>query len=896
MLLVMQEEEYYMDPQEIIANFKIDIASSKATVISYLKVFLQKLVPQEADVMVKKFVETYEKSLRLHEKEDQTDLARYYRLIMEFKPTLAGILLSGKDIDLICDTIVQQFNIILDRMRRQINEGKPQRKSLGANGLQKPPSRQLQYYCSVCKQVFPIPPEMQAKLLNSDEKLPLPKHHDKEMILKISDPEEASISETESGQKMKIEIYPAELLMQHVNSTESNAEYLNLLSVGIDVGTSTTHLVFSRLSLKRERSLFNMSNRFVLVNREVIYQGRIIFTPLLDVNTIDIEGVIKFCEEEYKRANISPEQVDTGAVIVTGETAKKKNAALIVQRLSSESGKFVSASAGPNFESVLAAMGSGMVDLSRRKQNTILNVDVGGGSSKLAIISKGNILSTSSINIGGRLMGIDEDLSIWRIDEPCEVVLQGLGMKYRVGDTIPEKDVKLIAREQAKTLLEVMRGPATSPLAQQLMMTHDLDFSLPIDEISFSGGISEMIYEIRILNQQGQLKAPDKHSAIPYEDMGWYLADEIVKLMDETKTPLIEPTHKIRATVIGAGAFSLSVSGSTCYHDPSIPLPIDNVPVVKITMNFREMLVGGEKELQRFKEVVAQALNNFNLIEGEDKFVLYFNDITIRANLDVFSKALESIYPNSIKNKKLIIIILGFDGAKMLGLTLKRETSIQENLFCLDELNLEDGDWIDIGPPLRESQAFPITIKSLVFDQPHPTQEEQERLKSEKVSAVQNETADLETQPLATPQLQKRENADSQTSGTVLDREKIAMEFKHFQAEHEGYEILLILSKEGRLEYITDESFCSPEEARDIYKAWQGHESAFLIGKKRFPILSWADLQFAARTMSDKSIIVGTKTKSNRYVLMNVVPGTEWKPNVASFAVKEVHRWSWDLV
>jgi ethanolamine utilization protein EutA len=385
--------------------------------------------------------------------------------------------------------------------------------------------------------------------------------------------------------------------------------------------------------------------------------------------------------------------INTGAVIVTGETAKKQNAAEIVRRLSTESGKFVSASAGPNFESLLGAMGSGAADLSREKQNTILNVDIGGGTSNLSISLKGDVISTSCINVGGRLLGIDDNFRIWRIDRPSEVVMEALNMKYKIDDIIPEEDVRIIAREYAKALLEVMRGPATNTIAKKLMMTEDIDFSIPIDEISFSGGVAEMIY--------------DKNDGTTYNDIGMYLAEEIKSLTSEYNLPLIEPENKIRATVIGAGAFSLSVSGSTCYYDETIKLPILNIPVVPVNIDLRE---------ETLKEKVDMALNNFDLKEGEDIFALYFKDLINPNDLSKFAKEIEKSLPISVANEKLILIILGFDGAKMLGITLRNETSIKNNIFCLDELNLEAGDWIDIGAPLKDGEAFPVTIKSLVFN------------------------------------------------------------------------------------------------------------------------------------------------------------------------------------
>jgi len=693
-----------------IADFKIKVDTTKWGIIEVLKMIFMKDSPKDAESLVESFTKKYENLLQEHEQEDKTDLSRYYRLIMEFKPALASIVKPGKKFDDMCDIAVNQFNVALNRIRRQINDNKERKqKKKGPILPGSSKSIDLSYFCTICEQEFEIPSDIKTKLLNSSQKMELPKHHEKEMEIRIKRPKkEESTTKNDSDDDDKIEIYPAELLMGHLDSTESNVEYLKILSVGIDVGSSTSHLVFSRLTLRRETSFFNMSNRFFLVDRELIYEGNIIFTPLIDRNTIDIEAIIKFCEEEYNRAGITPEMVDTGAVIVTGETAKKQNAAEIVRRLSSETGKFVSASAGPNFESLLGAMGSGTVDLSRKKQNTILNIDVGGGTSNLAISSKGIVHSTSCINVGGRLLGIDEDFKIWRIDGPSEIVMEDLNMNYKIDDIIPEEDVRSIAREYAKALLEVTRGPATSKIAKTLMMTEDLDFSIPIDEISFSGGVAEMIYD-----KDGDMDKNKGKTSRPYNDIGMYLAEEINNLVDEFNLPLIEPENKIRATVIGAGSFSLSVSGSTCYYDENIKLPIENIPVVPVNIDLKDFFLNKEN----LKVEIDLALNNFDIKEGEDLFALYFKDWINRSDLPVFAKEIGKTLPNSVANKKLILIILGFDGGKMLGITIKRETLIKNNLFCLDELDLEAGDWIDIGAPLRAGEAFPVTVKSLVFNQ-----------------------------------------------------------------------------------------------------------------------------------------------------------------------------------
>ncbi len=470
-------------------------------------------------------------------------------------------------------------------------------------------------------------------------------------------------------------------------------ENMDVLSVGVDIGSSTSHLVFSNLKLQRETGFLNMSNRFNIIKREILYEGTIIDTPLIDSKTIDIEAVVAFCNEEYKKAGYDSGDVITGAVIVTGETAKKSNAIEIVERLSSETGKFVSATAGPNYESMLAAMGSGATALSQERQNTILSVDVGGGTSNLAISSHGQILSTSCINVGGRLLGIDEEFTIWRIEDPTRIIMNDLGIDYKVGDTILEKDVKNICKSYTDSLIEVMLGVAESSIAKTLMMTEDLDISVKIDEIMFCGGVSEYIY--------GEVGA--------YNDIGRYIAKGLKEHV--FSIPVVEPRNKIRATVIGAGSYSLAVSGSTCFYDETIQFPLENVPILKVQAR-------KDDDPEKITKKIQQAYQKFDMKEGEDLVGLYFDDIPIIHRdqyLPAFVKAIETALPKSTSDKQLVLLLFRFDMGGMVGRTLKKETSIKDNFMSLDELQLEEGDYIDIGAPLHEGHSFPVTVKSLAF-------------------------------------------------------------------------------------------------------------------------------------------------------------------------------------
>jgi len=472
-----------------------------------------------------------------------------------------------------------------------------------------------------------------------------------------------------------------------------DVDEIRLTSVGVDVGSSTSHLIFSELLLLRDEN--SSSRRFIVADRSIKYESEIIDTPLLDPTTIDVDTLTAFFHGEYEKAGMTAEDIDTGAVIVTGETAKKENAAEIVDRLSNDAGKFVAATAGPNFESMLAAMGSGMTSRSAETGKTILSVDIGGGTSNMAISKNGQVVSTACVSVGGRLLAV-ENGKIWRIDHPTRIVMDYLDMNYEVGDEIDEDSIIRIAETYAEVLKETISGQTKTELAKKLMMTSDLDFSHHIDEISFSGGVSELIY-----GHQGS-----------YRDIGHYLADAINAIAEQFIAPVVEPENKIRATVIGAGAYSLSISGSTSFSDSSLEYPIRNVPVMHVAVQ-REKL-----SIDHVAEEIANSFERFDINEGSEVVALYFED-PVRAaykKLKIFAQGLEAALPNSVQNQIPIILIFERDIGNSIGNVIRRESAIKSNLMSIDELNLQEGDWIDIGEPLINGQVFPVTVKSLVFN------------------------------------------------------------------------------------------------------------------------------------------------------------------------------------
>lgn len=468
---------------------------------------------------------------------------------------------------------------------------------------------------------------------------------------------------------------------------------IEILSVGVDVGSSTSHLVFSNLLLKRDQR--SPTRRFNIEQRNIVYEGRIVHTPLMDDKTINILKLTDFFKEEYRRAGIDPADIQTGAVIVTGESARKQNARQIAEALSHDAGRFVAATAGPNFESLIAAMGSGAAARSKEQNKTILSCDIGGGTSNIAVAVNGQTFSTCCISVGGRLLGVAPDGTIWRIDPPAAKVMAHLGLNYQIGDPIPQGDIQRIAQTFAEVLFEAITGPVDSILGRQLMLTADLNLPDRIDEYAFSGGVAELMY--------GGLDN--------YDDIGQILADKVNLLTSKLTAPVVELPNKIRATVIGAGAYSLSISGCSGFMDHRLSFPIRNVPVMQVDVDQSKLSV------EHVKTQINAAFQRFDLDEGEDIIALYFRD-PVRVSyprLELFAKSIEAALANTIKNKLPVILIFDTDIACSVGNVMRRETDLKTNLLALDELVLKEGDWIDIGEPLVAGQVFPVTVKSLVF-------------------------------------------------------------------------------------------------------------------------------------------------------------------------------------
>ena len=473
---------------------------------------------------------------------------------------------------------------------------------------------------------------------------------------------------------------------------------LLITSIGIDVGTSTSHMVFSKLHLVKQMS--RTSKKFEIINREILYRGKIYLTPLINRETIDFDKLSEIFRKEFSNAKIKKEDIDTGAVIVTGETAKKKNAEKIVSLLAAEAGKFVAATAGPNFESVIAAMGSGAVTKAKELKKTIINIDTGGGTSNIAVVSpKGEIIDTACINVGGRLLVINDDENIIvKFEDAAKIAADDLGIILEIGKPISKEDKHRVSKRLVEALFEIItKKEEISEVTMKLMMTPLLTFDGKVDLYSFSGGVAEYIY--------GKTKEY-------FGDIGLNVAKEIKKQCSKEKLKLVEPPELIRATVIGAGQYSLQVSGATTLVTEDNDFPIRNIPVVV------PYLPQENPTKEEIHNAIKKAYTRIDCEEGESPVALSFHK-TIGLSyerLKSFAKGIVSAVPNLIKKNMPLILVFNDDIGNSVGNVMRRETELKKNIISIDELGLREGDYIDIGEPLANKQVVPVVIKTLIFE------------------------------------------------------------------------------------------------------------------------------------------------------------------------------------
>ena len=451
-----------------------------------------------------------------------------------------------------------------------------------------------------------------------------------------------------------------------------------LISIGLDVGTTTTQLIVSELLVENKGNAFSVPE-MVIGERRLLYQSPVTFTPLISGELVDGEGIARWVEQQYAKAGITKSQVDTGAVIITGETSRKENARQVLHHLSGFAGDFVVATAGPDLESTLSAKGAGATEFSAKTGKTVLHMDIGGGTSNLSYIENGNIVATGCLNVGGRLVKFDPAGKITYLSP----VLTGL-CDLRLGEIPTEKQLSQVTDTLVQALeMAADLTPATD-LLDKLTTRENADVWTPkkADVLSFSGGVADCIETTQ--------------QSFAFGDLGVLLGKAIKEsALCRGQYRLGEQT--IRATVIGAGCHSAQLSGSTVFCD-GVKLPKKNLPAANLSMPVTA-------------EAVAAAYERFD----RSTVVLSIPGYPSPSYEQV--QELAKILVAGSGNRELLVCV-ETDMAKALGHGI-RLICPHRPCLCIDRIKLQNESFLDIGQPV--GPALPVVVKTLVLSQNEST-------------------------------------------------------------------------------------------------------------------------------------------------------------------------------
>ena len=478
------------------------------------------------------------------------------------------------------------------------------------------------------------------------------------------------------------------------------ADKTAILSVGIDVGTSTTQVVFSKLQMDNAGGYFSVP-RVAIVDKEVVYKSEVYMTPLKTDVLIDTDALRDIVAGEFRKAGYRPEDTDSGAVIITGESARKENSDAVLKSLSDFAGDFVVSAAGPDMESLIAGKGSGAWQYSMDHHCRVANLDIGGGTTNVVLFEDGETAARGCLDIGGRLICMDSQGMITKVSPAAAVMAQAAGVSVHIGDRGDEKALSAVTRQMAAALNAYL-GVGTKDIdaiLRQIKTPGSSDFPVPekVQAVFFSGGVADLIYH-------------ESADTWAYGDIGVLLGRAIRESRLFTDFQKMEPGETIRATVVGAGTYTTTISGSTITYSDDI-FPLKNIPVIKLDEELQEACFAGETEpvIRRIQWVLGQ--------NDEEHFILAMPGKRNPGYMEMKRAAasIRQIMDRVQPPGEPILLVIESDIAKAMGQMIRQQPDLKRQVVAIDSIHVEDGEYVDMGKPMMNGMVIPVVVKTLIF-------------------------------------------------------------------------------------------------------------------------------------------------------------------------------------
>ena len=483
-----------------------------------------------------------------------------------------------------------------------------------------------------------------------------------------------------------------------------------LTSVGIDVGTTTTQIVFSKLLVAETASLGSRPQarygparkaRAEVARKEVVYKSPIHLTPFDSSGCVDMEALQALLTADYQEAGFAPAQVDTGAIIITGEAAKSGNSRRVLDVIAPLAGDFVVTVAGPSLEAHLAGRGSGAASWAAREFTWATNVDIGGGTTNIALFRQNDFMNSVVLSVGGRHIEIDRRTGrVRKITKSGARILASLGINLAVGDPAEMPVLWRFVEEMAELIVQALEAKA-SPLAQQLLETPPFHEPVTHTTVFISGGVADFYYDTHPVETVADV--------IVYEDVGPLLGAALRKHPRLQKLRVLKPAETERATVMGASHETITLSGMTIWVAPE-KLPMRNIPVV------RTMLDGHMPAGPALIQAILDGYRRWDLNPAENRAALALDMSAVEnyADLQQVAKWITKFVGKYVPPRLPVILVMERDLGKALGQAVKAELP-EHDVLSVDEVSLSEGDYIDIGRSMLGDRLVSLSVKTLMF-------------------------------------------------------------------------------------------------------------------------------------------------------------------------------------
>ena len=462
--------------------------------------------------------------------------------------------------------------------------------------------------------------------------------------------------------------------------------------VGLDFGTTTSSAVIASAHLTRN----SVTGRSELADIRETYRSNLVFTPFRD-DRLNENALAAYLDNWLGAGLIDRDEVFGGGALLTGMAAQQTNAPAVIRTIRQRLQNALIATADdPGLESWLAFMGS-CAGLSRDHPKVpIVNLDIGGGTTNVALGMAGNVVRTGCLHVGARHIQVTPgSYQVCRLSRYAQELLAELRIAKTIGDCLTDAEVQAVLAYYMSLLTATIDGNSDL-MSTRVASLHEakpfrVSQNLPDVVVTVSGGVGALIYS--------HLSGEPWPSTTRFGDLGIDFAKMLLNSPWGGNFRNFLPHSAGRATVYGLLRHNTEVSGSTLFLPNPDSLPLTDVPILgTIASHSTDEDIDNLTSLMRTSPHGTAAW--VDLLADDRSLV---RSLAQRISKSLQERAFPAAQP--------IVLLVTENVGKVLGHYTTEWGSLPLNLVVIDELAMRPAQYIRIGRV--HEQVVPVSFYGL---------------------------------------------------------------------------------------------------------------------------------------------------------------------------------------